>query len=311
MDELALLTLQIEWGADEALDELAVDRLRPPAPARPTAAPVPLPPHAAAELRAPLASRPPATGTAAERSPATGIAADRSGAAAGATGTTAERSPATGAAADRSGAAAGGTAAQRAIAAAGAAPDIDALRAAITAFDGCVLRDTATNPVLPQGDPDSGLLLIGDPPAADEDRSGIPFAGEDGALLDRMLASIGLARTALLVAPLIPWRPPGGRPPSAGELAVCMPFLHRLIVLAEPRHILLFGSLAVRMLLDGKRRRPGGGWTELSVPGLSAPVPALVLPTPHTLRTTPSSRRDAWAELRRLRRALNAAIAET
>ena len=272
MDDLALLTLQIEWGADEALDELAVDRLRPPAPMHPApmhpaASPVPLPSLAPAQPRTPLANRP-QIGT-------------------------------------------NGTAAERAVAAAGAATGIDALRAAITAFDGCVLRDTATNPVLAAGDPASGLLLIGDPPGADEDRSGTPFAGEDGALLDRMLASIGLARSTLLMAPLIPWRPPGGRPPSAAELAVCMPFLHRLVVLAEPRHILLLGSLAVRMLLDGKRRRPGSGWTEIRMPGLSAPVPALVLPSPHVVRTTPGTRRDAWAELRRLRRALDGELAET
>ena len=153
-------------------------------------------------------------------------------------------------------------------------------------------------------------MLIGDPPGADEDRSGTPFAGEDGALLDRMLASIGLTRPGLLMAPLIPWRPPGGRPPNPPELAVCLPFLHRLIVLAEPRHILLLGPLAVRMLLGGKRRRPGGGWVDLNVPGLEQPVPTLILPTPHQVRTTPSIRRDSWAELRRLRRVLDGQLAE-
>lgn len=257
MDALALLTLQIAWGADEALDDAPVDRLRPAEPMRPAV--VPTAPAVAAPARPQIGLAPAPTGTAAER----------------------------------------------AVAAAGAARDLDALRAAIAGFDGCALRDTATNPVLPQGDAAAALLLIGDPPGADEDRSGTPFAGEDGALLDRMLASIGLARGALLLAPLVPWRPPGERPPTPGELAVCMPFLHRLIALTEPGHILLLGPLAVRVLLGGKRRRPGGGWTDLSVPGLTRPIPALVLPTPHMLRTTPTLRRDSWAELRRLRRALD------
>ncbi|HET8995140.1 MAG TPA: uracil-DNA glycosylase family protein [Acetobacteraceae bacterium] len=265
MDDYALLTLQIAWGADEALDDAPVDRLRTAAPVRP--APAHSVPPAPAR---PLQARPPAA--------APGLPSQ--------------------------------TTAERAVAAAGSANSIEALASAIAGFDGCVLRDTATRAVLPQGDAASGLLLIGDPPGADEDRSGQPFAGEDGALLDRMLASVGLDRAGLLMAPLIPWRPPGGRPPSAGELAICLPFLHRLIVLAEPRQILLLGPLAVRMLLDGKRRRPGSGWTTLSLPGLPTPVPALVLPTPHMVRSTPSVRRDAWTELRRLRRALDGGIAE-
>ena len=282
MDALALLRLQIEWGADEALDDSPVDRLHPVAPmpaplapARPAAPPPRAqPPAAGAASGVPTPGSPPATGMAAPAAPR-------------------------------------GTAAERAVAAAGMAGSIAALCTAIAAFDGCALRDTATRPVLPQGDPAPGLLLIGDPPGADEDRAGLPFAGEGGALLDRMLASIGLQRDGLLLAPLIPWRPPGGRLPSAGELAVCLPFLHRLIVLAAPRCIVLLGPLAARMLLDGKRRRPGAGWTELGVPGLATPVPALALPSPGMLATTPALRRDTWADLRRLKRALDGQLADS
>ena len=258
MDALTLLRLQIEWGADEALDDSPVDRLRP-APTLPAQAPRPAPPTAA-----PVATFVPA-----------------------------------------------GNAAERALAAAGAADSLDALRAAITAFDGCGLRDTATNPVLPAGDPDATLLLIGDPPGADEDRTGLPFAGPGGALLDRMLASIGLQRAQLLLAPLIPWRPPGGRPPTPAEVTVCLPFLHRLITLAAPERIVLAGVLATRTLLPGKRRRPGSGWTELSVPGASAPIPALLLPSPSALATNAGLKRDAWTELRRLRRALDGRLADS
>ena len=282
MDALALLRLQIEWGADEALDDSPVDRLRPaapmPAPLAParSAAPPPRAQPQAAQAASGLATpaAPPATGIASPAAPR-------------------------------------GTAAERAIAAAGLADSIQALCAAIVAFDGCVLRDTATRPVLPAGDPASGLLLIGDPPGADEDRAGLPFAGEGGALLDRMLASIGLHRDGLLLAPLIPWRPPGGRPPTAGELVLCLPFLHRLIVLAAPRWIVLLGPQAAHALLDGKRRRPGAGWTELGVPGLSTPVPALSLASPAMLVSTPALRRDTWADLRRLKRALDPHLADS
>ena len=115
----------------------------------------------------------------------------------------------------------------------------------------------------------------------------------------------------MLLAPLIPWRPPGGRPPTPAELTVCLPFLHRLIVLAEPRHVVLLGPLAARMLLGGKRRRPGAGWVDLQRPRPGGAGPALALPSLPMLRTTPKLRRDTWADLRRLRHALDEALANS
>ena len=82
-------------------------------------------------------------------------------------------------------------------------------------FDGCALRDTASNLVFAEGDPASTTLIIGEPPGREEDRSGHPFAGAEGQLLDQMLASIGLTRAELMLTPLLPWRPPGGRPAFA------------------------------------------------------------------------------------------------
>jgi DNA polymerase len=207
------------------------------------------------------------------------------------------------------------TPAERALAAAGQAESLEALRAALAGFDGCALRETASHLVWAEGDPQSGLLLIGAPPGADEDRAGTPFAGREGALLDQMLASIGLSRPGLLLAPLIPWRPPGGRSPNPGELAQCLPFLHRLVVLAEPRRIVLLGGLATRSLLGATagRRRGSVVWLEWSVPGSArpVPVPVLALPGLGALLKTPALRKDAWAGLRLLRRALDAEPAVT
>ncbi len=181
------------------------------------------------------------------------------------------------------------------------------LRAAIAAFDGCALRDTASHPVFAEGDPGAALLLVCDPPGADDDRSGRVLSGPEGAYLDRMLASIGLSRADVLIAPLIPWRPPGGRPPSGSEIAQCLPFLHALFGLARPRLLATMGTLAARTLFGGGRDR-ARGWTEFAAPGLETAVPALAMPSPAMLLRTPARRRDAWADLRRLRRALNEAL---
>ncbi len=267
---LAALRLQLEWGADEALDDAPVNRLRPEA--RPETRP-----DAPAVIRAVSAAAQPTQSAAPP--PHTAQAATQTQAA---------------------------QAAARAEQAAAEAADLTALRAAIAGFDCCALRDTATSLVFAEGDPASGLLLIGDAPGSDEDRAGRPFAGAAGAYLDRMLASIELTRAQALLSPLIPWRPPGDRPPNPAELAVCLPFLWRLIRLTRPRHIVLFSTLAARALLPAaQRRRQRGNWVALDVPGLPDPVPTLASASVGAVMQLPARRREAWADLRRLSRALH------
>lgn len=245
MDALGLLRLQIEWGADETLDDTPVDRLRPAAAPTPAARPRP---------------------QAVPAAPA-------------------------------------GTPVERAIRAAAQAGTLEELKEAIAGFAGDPLRDMATNMVFAAGDPDSGRLLIGGAPGADEDRSGVPFSGREGALLDQMLASVGLRRDAMLLTPVIPWRPPGGRVPNPGELQLYRPFLGRLITLTEPTRIVLFGPLAASTLLGPGQRGRTVAWVEMAVEGRKTPV--LVLPALGDLLKTPARRKDAWAGMRLLRRALD------
>ncbi len=265
LDALALLRLQIEWGADEALELEPVDRLRPPAAPRPASTVVPAPPP---PPRPPVGTSPPAAGTAPPP---------------------AER---------------GQAAAARAAAA--AAHSLPALREAIAAFDGCSLRDTATHLVFAQGDPASGVMIVGEVPDAEEDRAGHPFAGQSGLLLDRMLESIGLDRQHLLLTPLIPWRPPGDSKPSEFHLSACLPFLERLLVLAQPRHVLLMGTRPAKLLANAQIRAHAG-WQRLTVPGLDPDARALAMRHPAYLLSHLPARRDAWIDLLRLRTALDGA----
>jgi len=194
------------------------------------------------------------------------------------------------------------------LAAVAAADSIEALRQAVAAFDGCDLRDTASTTVFTEGDPASSVLLIGEPPGREEDRSGRAFLGEEGALLDRMLASLGLARAQLMLVPVVPWRPPGGRPVSSTELAQCLPFLHRLIALQAPRQVLLLGLTAVRAIVPSAamRKRDLGVWVGAQVPGAAQPCSVVPLPGLAEMVQAPANRRHAWAALRRVRRALDA-----
>jgi DNA polymerase len=111
----------------------------------------------------------------------------------------------------------------------------------------------------------------------------------------------------MMLTPLIPWRPPGGRPANAGELTLLMPFLHRMIALHQPARVLIFGGVATRALLaQMPRRQAAAEWMDLRVPGVQSTIPALVAPGLAEMMKKPPLRRDAWRALRMLRRTLDA-----
>jgi len=197
--------------------------------------------------------------------------------------------------------------AQRAESIAAACNTLDDLRAALAAFDGCPLSATATNLVFADGNPSSGLMLIGEGPGAEEDRAGLPFVGASGQFLDRMLASIGLDRSAYYITNLIPWRPPGNRNPTDSEIVVCLPFLLRHIALVRPKRLLLLGALSTKALtgLPTGITRLRGRWLDLDIPGLTTKVPALPTLHPAYLLRNAGAKKDAWADLVALRRALD------
>ena len=206
----------------------------------------------------------------------------------------------------------GGAAGARAWDAANRATSRAELREALAAFDGCALSATATNLVFADGNPDAGLVLIGEAPGAEEDRAGLPFVGPSGQLLDAMLASIGLDRGKAMIVNVLPWRPPGNRTPTDEEISLCLPFLLRHLALVEARRLVLLGALATRAIggqTEGIRRLRGR-WIEVAVPGLPRKVPALPTYHPAYLLRTPAAKRDAWADLLALRRALDADSAD-
>jgi len=188
------------------------------------------------------------------------------------------------------------------------AATLEELRAALEAFEGCALSATATNLVFADGNPDAGLMLVGEAPGAEEDRAGRPFVGPSGQFLDRMLASIGLDRTKFLITNVIPWRPPGNRNPTDAEVSLCLPFLHRHVALARPRHLVLLGALATKAVTGSQAgiRRLRGKWLEIEIPGLPEALPTLPMLHPAYLLRTPGAKREAWADLLTLRRRLNA-----
>ncbi|CAN7572246.1 uracil-DNA glycosylase [Pararhizobium sp. LjRoot238] len=185
--------------------------------------------------------------------------------------------------------------------AAESARSLGELKSAMEAFSGCNLRNSARNMVFTDGNPSSGIMVIGPMPNGDDDREGIPFSGKQGQMLDRMLAAIGLDRTSVLITNVIPWRPPGNRVPSPRETDICRPFIERQILLAGPRHLLILGNFAGRFFFGGNDtiHHMRGEWRDITVGGPvdGLTVPALATLHPQDLMSAPASKRLAWQDL--------------
>ncbi|MBW9052949.1 uracil-DNA glycosylase [Rhizobium mesosinicum] len=190
-----------------------------------------------------------------------------------------------------------GEAVQQARFAAESARSLAELKTALEAFNGCNLKNSARSTIFASGDPASGIMVIGPAPGADDEREGTAFAGRQGQLLDRMLASIGLDRSAILLTQIIPWRPPGNRTPSAAETEICRPFIERQIALAEPRAILLLGNYTARFFFGENDTIHGlrGRWKEIAV--ADQIIPAIASLHPQDLLTAPVNKRLAWSDL--------------
>ena len=118
----------------------------------------------------------------------------------------------------------------------------------------CVLSAGRTQVVFGSGSPDADLVFVGEAPGFHEDQQGVPFVGQAGKLLDRLLEGIGLTRADVFVANVLKCRPPGNRDPQPDEIAACEPHLFRQIELLEPKLVATLGNFATK-LLSG---RPAG-----------------------------------------------------
>ena len=189
-------------------------------------------------------------------------------------------------------------------AAAGAAQTLEALRQAIEEFDLCEFKRGARNMVFADGIAGAPVMIVGEVPGREEDKTGLPFAGPSADLLDRMFAAIGMGRTRadapVYLVSTLPWRLPNERDPKPEEIAMMKPFLERHIVLAQPKVLVLMGNWACQALL-GKRgiSRLRGQWTQ------AVDKPALPMLHPAALMRNPSMKREAWADLLMLKEAVD------
>jgi uracil-DNA glycosylase family 4 len=184
------------------------------------------------------------------------------------------------------------------------AASLDELRTILDGFTGCALRATATQLVFADGNPQARLMFVGEAPGRDEDIEGLPFVGRSGKLLDLMFAAIGLDRTSVYIANIVPWRPPGNRTPTPQESSICLPFTLRQIELCDPDVLVCLGNPSTQTLLGTKEgiTRTRGRW----FPFHTGKREIRAIPTYHPafLLRSPLQKRLAWRDFLTIKKEL-------
>jgi DNA polymerase len=185
------------------------------------------------------------------------------------------------------------------------AKSLDELRAILETFDGCALKATASQLVFADGNPQARVMLVGEAPGRDEDIEGLPFVGRSGKLLDRMLAAIGLDRTSVYIANIVPWRPPGNRTPTPQESQICLPFVLRQIELADPDILVCLGGPSAQTLLATKEgiTKTRGRWFSFNTG--KREIRAMPTFHPAFLLRSPLQKRFAWRDFMSIKKALD------
>lgn len=173
------------------------------------------------------------------------------------------------------------------------------LEEAVRIFDGCSIKKTATKTVFADGNPQSKIMIIGDAPNAEEDVKGLPFCGDNGQLLDKMFAAIGLNRESIYISNMVFWRPAGNRQPTPEEIAICLPFVEKNIALVAPKILVLLGGVATRGLLQKEQTisKLRGKFYEYNNDYLTSPLATLISYHPSELIKQPLNKKQAWQDL--------------
>ncbi|MGN0729067.1 uracil-DNA glycosylase [Treponema sp.] len=169
----------------------------------------------------------------------------------------------------------------------------------IASCQNCMLCRTRTNTVPGEGIQAPVVMVIGEGPGEDEDKTGRPFVGKAGQLLDKMLAAISLGRTSnCYIANIVKCRPPMNRTPMPDEAAACSGFLQAQIHILKPRYILALGRTAAQNLLNTEQgiNSLRGKWFDYNLGART--IPLLATYHPSALLRNESLKRPAWEDLK-------------
>ncbi|MBT5836767.1 MAG: uracil-DNA glycosylase [Hellea sp.] len=174
--------------------------------------------------------------------------------------------------------------------------NLDDLKIYMGDFESAALTDNSRQCVFSRGNPKANLMVIGDSPSSYDDKTGQPFVGPEGQLLDKMLASINQTEDNTYITTAINWKLPTHKKPSDEELNICIPFLKRHIELVSPAILLLVGGVSLQALTGLTTiMKNRGQWQKVNFSNKE--IIALPIYHPTLLMKQPLLKREAWRDL--------------
>ena len=178
---------------------------------------------------------------------------------------------------------------------------LEKLKKQINSIENCNLKDNSQNLILGDGNINSPIMLIGEAPGVEEDKTGTTFKGEVGELLNKMLLAIEIKRQSIYCCYSINFRPPEDRKPTAQEIRRYSVFLKEHISIIDPKIIILMGSSAMEAVtgINTKISSERGKWRETILKNKSYPL--MISYNPSYLIRFPENKKYSWEDLKRIR----------
>ena len=178
---------------------------------------------------------------------------------------------------------------------------LNGLKKQINSIENCNLKNNSQNLVLGDGNINSSIMLIGEAPGIEEDKSGMPFKGEIGELLNKMLLAINIKRNDIYCSYAINFRPPEDRKPTSLEVKRYSVFLKEHISIINPKIVILMGSSAMEAVtgINTKISSERGKWKEVILKNKTYPV--MITFNPSYLIRFPENKKYSWEDLKIIR----------
>ena len=181
------------------------------------------------------------------------------------------------------------------------AEELSKLKKEINSIENCNLKNNSKNLVLGDGNVNSPIMLIGEAPGVEEDISCLPFQGDVGKLLKKMLLAINIKIESVYLSYSVNFRPPEDRKPSAQEIKRYSVFLKEHISIINPKIIILMGSTAMESMtgINDKISSERGNWKEIIIKNRTYPM--MITFSPSYLVRFPENKKYSWEDLKKIR----------
>ena len=182
---------------------------------------------------------------------------------------------------------------------------LEKLKKQINSIENCNLKDNSQNLILGDGNINSSIMLIGEAPGAEEDKTSTTFKGEVGELLNKMLLAIEIKRQNIYCCYAINFRPPEDRKPTTQEIRRYSVFLKEHISIIDPKIIILMGSSAMEAVtgINSKISSERGKWKETILKNKSYPI--IISYNPSYLMRFPENKKYSWEDLKKIKQKIN------